>query len=50
MTGTVQESNVDEAMEMLTSAKSVIITPGYGSCCALLQRTIAGVRRDSYVE
>jgi NAD/NADP transhydrogenase beta subunit len=29
--GTVQECNVDEAVEMLTNAKSVIITPGYGS-------------------
>lgn len=41
LSGTAQECSVDEAVEMLTSSKSVIITPGYGMAVAKAQYAIA---------
>jgi len=41
ITGTHTEINVDQAVEMITSAKSVIITPGYGLAVAKAQYPVA---------
>jgi NAD(P) transhydrogenase len=45
LSGTAQECNVDEAVEMLTNAKSVIITPGYGMAVAKAQYAIAEITK-----
>lgn len=39
--GVHTEFNVDQAVEALTSAKNVIITPGYGLCAARAQYPVA---------
>lgn len=41
ITGTHTEMTPDEAVEMITEAKNVIITPGYGLCVAKAQYPIA---------
>ncbi|XP_052085819.1 NAD(P) transhydrogenase, mitochondrial-like [Mytilus californianus] len=41
ITGTHTEMTSDEAVEMITEAKNVIITPGYGLCVAKAQYPIA---------
>jgi H+-translocating NAD(P) transhydrogenase len=41
ITGTHTESNVDSVADLITSAKSVIITPGYGLCVAKAQYAVA---------
>jgi len=41
ITGTHTECNVEQAVEMLTSAKNVIVVPGYGLCAARAQYPIA---------
>jgi len=39
--GAIQECNTDEAVEMLTSSRNVIITPGYGLAVAKGQYAVA---------
>ncbi|NWT51913.1 NNTM protein, partial [Erythrocercus mccallii] len=41
ITGTHTEINVDNAIEMIKEANSIIITPGYGLCAAKAQYPIA---------
>ncbi|RMC16694.1 hypothetical protein DUI87_06633 [Hirundo rustica rustica] len=41
ITGTHTEINVDNAVEMIKEANSIIITPGYGLCAAKAQYPIA---------
>lgn len=41
ITGTHTEVNVDGTVEMITNAKNIIITPGYGLCVAKAQYPIA---------
>lgn len=41
ITGVHTEVNVDQAVEMITEAKNIIITPGYGLCAAKAQYPIA---------
>jgi len=41
ITGTHTEANVDQCVEMITGAKSVIITPGYGLAVAKAQYAVA---------
>jgi len=41
ITGSVTECNAEQAVEMLTSAKKVIVVPGYGLCAARAQYPIA---------
>jgi NAD(P) transhydrogenase len=41
ITGTHTEINADQAVEAITSAKNVIIVPGYGLCAARAQYPIA---------
>jgi len=41
ITGTHTEINVDNAVELITSAKSIIITPGYGLAVAKAQYPVA---------
>lgn len=41
ITGTHTEIAVDEAVELITEAKNIIITPGYGLCVAKAQYPIA---------
>ena len=41
ITGTHTEVNVDNAVEMINNARSIIIVPGYGLCVAKAQYPIA---------
>ena len=41
ITGTHTETSVDGTVEMITNAKNIIITPGYGLCVAKAQYPIA---------
>ena len=41
ITGTHTEILADEAVEMITESKNIIITPGYGLCVAKAQYPIA---------
>lgn len=41
ITGEITETNVDEVVEWLTSAKNVIIVPGYGLAVAKAQYAVA---------
>ena len=43
ITGTHSEVNVDSAVEMITSAKDIIIVPGYGLAVAKAQYAIADI-------
>ncbi|KAH7104851.1 NAD(P) transhydrogenase, alpha chain [Auriculariales sp. MPI-PUGE-AT-0066] len=41
--GTITKTNIEEAVEILTNAESVIITPGYGMAVAKAQYAIAEI-------
>jgi len=41
VTGTVTECNLDQATEMITSARNIIITPGYGLAVAKAQYAVS---------
>jgi NAD(P) transhydrogenase len=41
ITGTHTEVNVEQSVEMIKEAQTVIITPGYGLCVAKAQYPIA---------
>lgn len=41
ITGTHTECNVDQTVNMIREAKSIIITPGYGLCVAKAQYPLA---------
>lgn len=43
--GTITKTNVEEAVDILTNAESVIITPGYGMAVAKAQYAIAEMTR-----
>ncbi len=43
--GTHTEVNVDQAVEMITSAKNVIIVPGYGLAVAKAQYAVADMTK-----
>jgi H+-translocating NAD(P) transhydrogenase subunit beta len=45
VTGTAQETNVEETVAMLQEAKSVIITPGYGMAVAQAQHAVAEITK-----
>jgi NAD(P) transhydrogenase subunit beta len=43
--GTVTETTVDETVELLTEARSVIITPGYGMAVAQAQHSVSEITK-----
>jgi len=43
VTGTATETNVDQAVELLTSSKKIVIVPGYGLAVAKAQYAIADI-------
>ncbi len=45
VTGTVSEVDVNDTVEMLTEASSVIITPGYGMAVAQAQHAVSDITR-----
>ncbi|MEL7503784.1 MAG: NAD(P)(+) transhydrogenase (Re/Si-specific) subunit beta [Cyanobacteria bacterium J06554_6] len=45
VTGTVTETSVNDTVELLTEASSVIITPGYGMAVAQAQHAISDITR-----
>jgi len=46
ITGEITDTNVEEVVEWLTSAKSVIIVPGYGLAVAKAQYAVAEMTRE----
>jgi len=46
VTGEVTETNIEECVEWLTSAKNVIIVPGYGLAVAKAQYAVAEMTRE----
>ncbi|MEO0758520.1 MAG: NAD(P)(+) transhydrogenase (Re/Si-specific) subunit beta [Cyanobacteria bacterium J06648_16] len=45
VTGTVTETSVNDTVELLTEASSVIITPGYGMAVAQAQHAVSDITR-----